>query len=418
FTGCLAHADITRVEGNQPAFLRVVGYFEHDEQCSIAVIKRFPAVPLHPHVYEVAVRQLREGRVYSSIGQIRNKNMDMVQQQTYREQRTTDPNTSNHRYQILPGDFSRLYRYHYRETFGIDVSIAPEHNVDNWMNPQSIHFKREIYDAVFHYAPRADRGERLKVCISTQEMRDGAWKYCHKRQLVLDGTFGLCTSRLLLWIAMGIDESGSGLPVAMFLFSAPTGNKATHAGYDTHILAKLLGEWNKWLGNDSDGNAFEPAVGMTDTDTKERGALLIVWENILLLLCKFHVRQCWTNKRSALLGKTESYWRTYVEKRLQILEEALLQSTKHNAATQLVDRQDEDFRNIIATDTQAKAAGEAGLKFIVYLRQTWMPVDLWQSWSKRGREDAATKMGIPIDEVLPTTNHLEAFNGSLKKSHL
>jgi len=73
-------------------------------------------------------------------------------------------------------------------------------------------------------------------------MDDAAWKYGHHEQIILDGTFGICSSRMLLFIAMDVDEDGKGIPLAFFLFSAPTGNCATHAGYNTAILHKLLGQ--------------------------------------------------------------------------------------------------------------------------------------------------------------------------------
>jgi hypothetical protein len=99
-------------------------------------------------------------------------------------------------------------------------------------------------------------------------MVEASWKYVQQKQLVLDGTFGLCASRLLLWIAMGVDDNNHGIPVALFLFSAPSGMKATHVGYDTRILAKSLQAWRAFLG-ERDGVQFTPYVGMTDTDTKE-----------------------------------------------------------------------------------------------------------------------------------------------------
>ena len=67
-------------------------------------------------------------------------------------------------------------------------------------------------------------------------MDAAAWEYGHHSQVMLDGTFGVCTTRLLLFIAMAVDEQGKGVPIAFFLFSAPTGNRATHAGYNTAIL--------------------------------------------------------------------------------------------------------------------------------------------------------------------------------------
>jgi MULE transposase domain len=114
------------------------------------------------------------------------------------------------------------------------------------------------------------------------------WKYVHKQQLILDGTFGLCTARLLVWIAMGVDENNHGVPVALFLFSAPTGVNATHAGYDTNILTKLLSKWKESF-DIEDGVMFGPYVTITDTDTKERSALIKTWPTIKLLLCKYHL---------------------------------------------------------------------------------------------------------------------------------
>jgi hypothetical protein len=108
------------------------------------------------------------------------------------------------------------------------------------VNPESPDFNPEIHKAVFHYAACSEAGERFEVCISTPEMDQAAWKYAHHSQLILDGTFGICTTRLLLFTAMAIDEQGKGVPIAFFLFSAPTGNRATHAGYNTDILRKLL----------------------------------------------------------------------------------------------------------------------------------------------------------------------------------
>ncbi|KAI0695800.1 hypothetical protein BC835DRAFT_1232694, partial [Cytidiella melzeri] len=287
YTGCLAHADVTYQIGEDSKMsvvTRVLAYLEHNNKCRTAELDKIPAIPLHEHVVEVALRQLGNG---AGINVIQSTNIDMLTHLAYRGQSPANAlATINHRYNILPSDFSRLYRQHYRKAFSIDVKIAAEHNVDNWLNPDSTHFKPDLHKSVFQYSARASEGERLKISISTPEMKDAAWAFCHKKQLVLDGTFGLCTSRLLVWIALGVDESGHGLPVAMFLFSAPSGNCATHAGYDTNILAELLSGWKSWLG-ERHGERFTPYAAITDMDFKERGALLRVWSDLILLLCKF-----------------------------------------------------------------------------------------------------------------------------------
>ncbi len=115
----------------------------------------------------------------------------------------------------------------------------------------------------------------------------------------------------------------------MFLFSAPTGTKATHTGYNTQILTELLGAWQKWMDSDrpTDASSFEPYAAMTNTDMKECGALLTIWLTILLLLCKFYLHQCWTNKHNSVLSykvsnSPESYAKTYVKNCLKNLEQA------------------------------------------------------------------------------------------------
>lgn len=65
FTGCLAHADITHTESSgQRVITRILGWFEHNSVCKAAGLVRFPPIPLHDHVYEVALRQLRQGARY------------------------------------------------------------------------------------------------------------------------------------------------------------------------------------------------------------------------------------------------------------------------------------------------------------------------------------------------------------------
>jgi hypothetical protein len=83
-------------------------------------------------------------------------------------------------------------------------------------------------------------GNCFKIFILTKDIEDAAWSYVYHSQLILDRTFGVCSSRLLLWIVTGIDPQGKGLPVALFLFSVPLGTLATHASYDVAILMHLL----------------------------------------------------------------------------------------------------------------------------------------------------------------------------------
>jgi len=47
-----------------------------------------------------------------------------------------------------------------------------------------------------------------------------------------------------------------------------------------------------------------------------------------------------------------------------------------------------------------------------------MPVSLWHGWSQKGRMTASLYLGTSVEGVVPTTNHLEAFNGILKRKHI
>ncbi|KAF8573081.1 hypothetical protein K439DRAFT_1625318 [Ramaria rubella] len=63
-------------------------------------------------------------------------------------------------------------------------------------------------------------------------------------------------------------------------------------------------------------------------------------------------------------------------------------------------------------------AVNAGLSFLKYLTDTWMPVSLWGSWSQKGCLEAFWCLKISVEGVIPMTNHLEAFNGILKRKHI
>lgn len=253
-----------------------------------------------------------------SITAIQEKNRAMIQGRLYRNIDTYDPKTANIRYLFLPSDHASLYRKASQE-LRVNTQLQPQYNVDHWLSPDSEDFKPEIASAVFHYSARAEAGDRFEISIATPEMDDAAHKYAHHSQMILDGTFGICSSRLLLFIALAVDEDGKGLPIALFLFSASTGAKATHASYNTDILAKLLGTWKHHLV--SKFGAFDPYSTITDTDTKERGALLRVWAKMILLLCKFHLRQCWTNNRKKVLKcEAHEFWKNQVLIVLQKLE--------------------------------------------------------------------------------------------------
>ncbi|CAL1715611.1 unnamed protein product [Somion occarium] len=61
FTSCLVHADITYIDVAPRIISRVIGWFQHNDACQKSLLVRYPAIPLHEHVIQVALRQLQRG---------------------------------------------------------------------------------------------------------------------------------------------------------------------------------------------------------------------------------------------------------------------------------------------------------------------------------------------------------------------
>lgn len=59
FTACLAHVNVTQYKTGTVS--RIAGYPFHNERCGLSYLAKLPAVPLHDHVWEVALQQLAVG---------------------------------------------------------------------------------------------------------------------------------------------------------------------------------------------------------------------------------------------------------------------------------------------------------------------------------------------------------------------
>ncbi|KAJ3847643.1 hypothetical protein EV368DRAFT_68930, partial [Lentinula lateritia] len=172
----------------------------------------FTACPAHIEITE----RLSDGAISRIAGinkhnaHCQEMNWKMIETKAYRDLKSFDPKTANIRYLFLPTDHTSLYRKASKE-LGYDPKVEPQYNVDDWLNVESQNFKPEIAEAVFHYSAHAEAGDRFEICISTLEMDECAHN-----------------SRLLLFIALSVDEDNKGFPIALFLFSAEIGAKATH----------------------------------------------------------------------------------------------------------------------------------------------------------------------------------------------
>jgi len=81
---------------------------------------------------------------------VQMKNVQMIAMCTYREMAVFDTMSVNHRYEILGSDFSSLYQQ-YNHLHSMDVSLAPEYNLDHWLDRNHPDFKPMVYQAVFYY---------------------------------------------------------------------------------------------------------------------------------------------------------------------------------------------------------------------------------------------------------------------------
>jgi hypothetical protein len=96
----------------------------------------------------------------------------------------------------------------------------------------------------------------------------------------------------------------------------------------------------------------------------------------------------------------------------------LLSTVDYDEAKKVLDDEQSNMMAIADSDTTAQSAAKAGIEFLGYIKTTWMPEALWQGWSQKGRVVAAMLLNIPIEGVLPTTNHLESFNCLLKRRYI
>ncbi|KAJ3759312.1 hypothetical protein EV360DRAFT_69588, partial [Lentinula raphanica] len=181
FTACLAHIEI--IEKGNGVVTWIAGVPEHNDACKSSFLERRPPVPLHEHVYEVALEQLQNGASYS-ITAIQDKNREMIASKSYRGIENYEPTTANVRYLFLPSDHASLYRKA-TKSIGVDARQLPQYNVEDWLAPNSPNYKPEVAQAVFHYSARAEVDDRFEICISTPEMDQAARKYAHHSQFIL-----------------------------------------------------------------------------------------------------------------------------------------------------------------------------------------------------------------------------------------
>ena len=94
-------------------------------------------------------------------------------------------------------------------------------NLDKWFSPEKPQLPSHLLtDSCLHYqAHKQGKTDCFKIILSTPEMQAAAWKFCHKKQVLMDLMFGICSALSLLIILMAIDNTGSGVPICLMPYT-------------------------------------------------------------------------------------------------------------------------------------------------------------------------------------------------------
>ncbi|KAF8868336.1 hypothetical protein CPB84DRAFT_1756437 [Gymnopilus junonius] len=392
----------------------ISGILDHSELCNEQIeMDRNPRVPLSPELRNYALGLLREN---TPLSLLRSKCASWAENKW-----PSISGDSHFRYRLTPHDASSLYRTISRER-GIYQRTSAEDNLDKWFRAEKPQPPSPLLsESCLNYQPHEEpTSDRFEIILSTPEMREAAWKYGHKKQVLMDLTFGVCSARALLLILMAIDENGTGIPICFIMFTARDSVKATHADYNKNLLDRLLGLFKQKMGLNALGEEFDIRIGTTDNDTRERFGLTKNWPAIFLLLCIFHIWQAWRNALNKQLSSIpKGDGRQMVRRRIgKFLMQLLKDISDHDEAMALF-RAEKVYWQQVKTqcDRLSKAQATAALKFLDYLNGYVEHEAYWKSWSPAGASEAARLLGVAVSTIARTTNHLESFNGRIKSSY-
>ncbi|KAL6301041.1 hypothetical protein BKA93DRAFT_752298 [Sparassis latifolia] len=358
---------------------------------------RNPSIPLHPEVREYALSLFRKSYTLTLV---RSHCRDWAVARFSPKLPESDILYDNDSFQYIMNDHETtlLYRTLNRK-LRISQHSAAQDNLDLWFcthDPQPP--DPQLSEACLYYQPHVeDSTDRFVIIISTPTQRSMSWRFGHKKQIFLDGTFG-------------------------FFFSAQkkTKHNGMHADYNSALMAELLGHFRDGLGTNERGESFEACVANTDNDLKECYGLNSTWPGILLILCLFHTWQSWCNglhKHLRRIPKGPS--RQDVHVRLgRLLVHLLKEIDVYEEALQAYNEEVKHFKTLAAeTSWNSEQKAKGGLSFLAYLQPYLKSHSFWLLWSLAGVQEAAQRLRIPVKQVTRTTNPLESFQGRLKNQY-
>ena len=391
---------------------KISGILEHSDACQDLIqMDRKPAIPLHPELREYALSLLRD---WVPIGQVR-----LLCREWSIKRWGNLAGDVNYRYVLMEYESTSLYRT-LRQEDGIMRNSTAVDNLYQWFggeNPKPP--VPELGDSCLFYQNLGlGNDDRLILILSTPRQREMAWAYGHQKQMLLDGTFGVCSTCVLVFFLMAIDDRNVGIPVATIIFTPKKDAKAGHASYDGALLSCVLQHWKDGMGTNSAGEHFEIKIANTDNDPWERHGLQAVWSDIFLVLCMFHTWQSWRNGMTRYLACIpKGDGRKHARSRLgKFLMRQLKDITGYSNAIVAYNAELEYFHSLSKDGCTAldKAKSTGGLAFLAYFKSYLALQGFWKSWSRAGIVEVAGILQTAVDKVPHTTNHLESFNGRIK----
>ena len=403
------HADISLLTIDE-----ISGILDHSAACEDTnIMNRDPPMALHPELRAYALSLIKDNIPKTQLQQLCRRFAE--------SQWPNQAGSNTHRYLLSTHETSSLYRTAACE-LGVPQRSAAAENLDRWFRAKSpappAWTGTNLTDSCLHYEPCIDGiSDRFIIIIATQEQRKMAWKHGHKRQMLLDLTFGTCSARALTGILMALDDKNRGIPVAFFKFTARKETKATHADYDGQLLERILRIFKSAMGTNSEGEEFDIAVANTDNDARERNALAAVWPNARLILCMFHVWQAWRNALNRYLKVVpQGEPRQEIRNRLgRFLMRQLKEIDTYAEAVSSLSKEFQYVQSLAKKrDQLSKKTAKGARNFLNYFHSYIKIEPFWKAWSCAGISEAAHHLGIPENQVPRTTNHLESFNGRIK----
>ncbi|PCH35933.1 hypothetical protein WOLCODRAFT_20228 [Wolfiporia cocos MD-104 SS10] len=164
----------------------------------------------------------------------------------------------NNSYQYILNEHEATSLYHtLNQQLGIPQCSAAHTNLDLWFcadNPKPP--SPLLLEACLCYQLYIQNvSDRFIIIISTPQQWQLAWKHSHHQLMFLDGTFGFCSARMLLFTPMALNDLKRGVPLGHIIFSAceSTKSSSVHANYNrpardeirkhlAHLLLHLLEE--------------------------------------------------------------------------------------------------------------------------------------------------------------------------------